>query len=72
MAKYRITNYGATRKFPYKGQYYEIAKNSSIETDDKQLADEFGKFQFVDIEAVEQPAIKAKKRKVATEDKQKD
>jgi len=61
--RYRITNYGNTRKFPYKGEYYEISKNSSIETNNKQLAEEFGTFLFVDVKTIEQPMVKAKPSK---------
>lgn len=61
--KYRITNYGATRRFPYQGEYYEIPKNGSIETTDEQLAEEFAKFQFVDAAAVGQPVVKPSKKK---------
>lgn len=73
--KYLIQNFGATRKLPYKGQYYEITRNGSIETTDKQLADEFSKFLFVDVKVIEQPIVKAlpskRKKKVATVKKNK-
>lgn len=74
MKKYRIINYGNTRKFPYKGVYYEITKNGSIETDDQKLADALGEFHFIDVETIEQPIVKivkksllkTKKKNVAT------
>jgi len=52
MAKYRITNYGATRRLPYKGTCYEISHNSSIETNDRDIAVALSSFQFVDMEEV--------------------
>jgi len=55
MAKYRITNYGATRRLPYKGTCYEISHNSSIETDDRDIAVALSSFQFVDMEEVSAP-----------------
>ena len=58
MAKYKITNYGNTRKFPYLGDYYEISKGCSIETNDEKLADEFKKFHLVDVVALNQPKVK--------------
>lgn len=61
MTKYRITNYGQTRKLPYKGQYYELIRNCPIETEDEELAKELGKFQFVDSVVVNQP----KQKKIA-------
>ena len=69
-----VTNYGATRRFPYKGQFYEISKGRSIPTDDRLLAKEFAKFQFVDVtvKAVEQPVVKSsKKKKKASKNKKK-
>jgi len=63
--RYRITNYGATRRFPYKGQYYEIPRGGSIETEDEQLAKEFNEFQFVDAVAIEQPIGRTFKRKAS-------
>ena len=62
MALYRITNYGNTRKLPYKGEYYEIPKNGSIEKEDKNLADEFAKYMFVDSVLIEQPDVKVSKK----------
>lgn len=61
MKKYRIINYGNTRKLPYKGVYYEITKNSSIETGDQELADALGEFHFIDVESIEQPTVKTAK-----------
>lgn len=83
--KYRITNYGATRILPYKGIPYEISHNSSIETDDRDIAVALSSFQFVDMEEVlvvakapkevkkEQPAPVEKpvKEKVVSEKKKK-
>ena len=53
MAKYVITNFGNTRKLPYKGQFYFIAKNGEIETDDKELADALGSYMFIDVKQSE-------------------
>jgi len=63
MAKFRIRNYGNTRKLPYKGQYIEISKNGFIETDDADLAKALGEFQFVDVEVIKAPVKKKKKTK---------
>lgn len=52
MAKFRITNYGNTRKLPYKGECYEIIRQGSIETDDRDLAEALSSFQFVDMEEI--------------------
>lgn len=54
MAKYVITNFGNSRRLPYKGQFYFIAKNGTIETDDKELADTLGSYPYIDAKAVEQ------------------
>lgn len=61
--KFRITNYGNTRRFPYKGQFYEITKNGYIDTEDEQLAKEFSGFEFVDAVVLKQPVVKKKKAK---------
>ncbi len=65
---YKITNYGNTRKLPYKGEYYELTKHESIETDDKELADTLGAYEFIDVEVIDRPIkkrkyVKRKKRK---------
>ncbi len=75
MAKtYKITNYGNTRKLPYKGMYYELTKNCSITTEDKKLADALGEFQFIDVAVIEQPdaeTVKQPKKKKAVKKKRK-
>jgi len=67
--KYRITNYGNTRKLPHKGMYYEITKNGSIETDDQELADALGEFHFIDVESIEQPIVKTAKKSLLNKKK---
>lgn len=62
MAKYRIRNYGNTRKLPYKRQYYEIPRNGFIETNNAALAKALGEFQFVDVERIDTPVKKRKKK----------
>jgi len=63
---YTITNFGNTRKLPYKGVYFELPKNGSIQTEDKSLADALGEFMYVDVtvEEVERPG-KRKYKKTA-------
>lgn len=72
--KYEITNYGNTRTVYVKGQSWELPKNGTIETTDKEVANECEKLQFVDVKAVEQPKRKKsskKKKKVAAGKKRK-
>ncbi len=72
MARYRVTNYGATRKLPYKGICYSISKNDSIETDELEVAEGLASFQFVDMEVIsETPAEKKQQPKVVTKKKKK-
>lgn len=63
MAKYIVTNYGPTRKLPFKGSFYEIPRNGSI-TVSKEIADEFGKFPYVDAVKVkgQSSTVKASKK----------
>ena len=62
MLKYVITNFGNTRKLPYNGEYYELTKNCSIETDNKELADTLGGYQFIGVEVSRQPEHTEKKK----------
>lgn len=67
----RITNFGNTRKLPYKGQYYEIPKNGHIDTYDIELALEMVKFQFVDASVIKPPRASVCKKKKKKTGKQK-
>lgn len=71
MARFRITNYGNTRKLPYKGECYEISKGSFIETTDRDLAEALSSFQFVDMEEVtaikEAPKVTKKEQPASVE-----
>ncbi len=69
MAKFRITNYGNTRKLPCKGVYYEITKNGFIETNDADLAKALGEFLYIDVEVIEAPVKKKKKKKTKSKKK---
>ena len=61
--KYIITNYGNTRKLPYKVTYYEISKNCFFETKKKAIADAMGEFEFIGVEVVECSNVKTTKSK---------
>jgi len=70
MVRYKITNYGATRKFPYKTDFYEIPRMGTRTVTDRKLADEFAKFPFVDVETIGQPStVKAFKKSKKVEKK---
>jgi len=75
--KYEITNYGNTRTVYVKGQSWEISKNGTIEisTADVENASEvaaaFDELPFVDVRVIEQPAVKASKKKKTSKQKEK-
>lgn len=60
---YKITNYGNTRCVYIKGQTWEISKNCSIKTDNKEVAEAFEKLQFVDVTFIEQSNVKVQPSK---------
>lgn len=76
MAKaYKITNYGNTRSVYIKGQAWEISRNGSITTNKKEIADEFEKMLFIDVEVIKRTLVKSssseKKKKKASKKKKK-
>lgn len=62
--KYKITNYGNTRSIYVNGLTWEIPKNGSITTTDKEVADAYGTMFAIDVEVIEQPKPKPKKKVV--------
>jgi len=61
---YRITNYMNTRSIYVDGQTWEVPKNGSIVTNDKEVADEFEKLFGIDVVAIGQSVPKTSKKKV--------
>ena len=47
---FTIRNYGNSRKLPYEGQFIEISKGKSIETEDLGLALALSEYPFIDLE----------------------
>ncbi|MCK5601949.1 hypothetical protein KAR91_08775 [Candidatus Pacearchaeota archaeon] len=47
--KFTVTNWGVTRRFPWKTDNYEIPRERSIETDDEEMATAFGSYPYVDV-----------------------
>ena len=57
---YKITNFGNTRSIYIDGLTWEISKNTSIETDNAEVAEAFDKLMFVDVEQSEDKPTKTK------------
>lgn len=49
---YRITNFGNTRKLPYRGRNIEITRNGSISTEDADMAAALGQFHMISVKPV--------------------
>ena len=48
MVKYRVTNYGNTRTFPWNGMFIELVKNASVDLEDKDMADALALYPYID------------------------
>lgn len=49
---YKITNFGNTRKLPYKSMNIEISRNCSISTEDADMAAALGQFHMISVKPV--------------------
>ncbi len=69
---YKVTNYGNTRSVFIAGQSWECPKNSSIDTESKEVADAFEIMFAIDVEVIKRPTtVKTSSQKKAFTPKKK-